>query len=152
MRRPLALACALAALPAAGAAQMTTFEQQVLAEMNQARTDPAGYARHIERLLQYLDGDLLRIPGEVALRTSEGARAVREAVAALRAQGPLPALAPSPGLARAWTMPRIWDRGGNSGTRDRTGRAWTPASAGTASGTAPRPRTSRTDRTHRATW
>lgn len=101
MRRPLALACALAALPAAGAAQMTTFEQQVLTEMNQARTDPAGYARHIERLLQYFDGDLLRIPGEVALRTSEGARAVREAVAALRAQSPLPALTGSPGLARA---------------------------------------------------
>lgn len=80
---------------------MTAFEQQVLAELNLARTDPSGYARHIDRLLQYFDGNLLRIPGAVALRTSEGARAVREAVDALRAQSPLPALAASPGLARA---------------------------------------------------
>ena len=103
-RRPVrsaALALGLAALPAAGAAQMTTFEQQVLAEMNLARTDPTGYARHIERLLQYFDGNLLRIPGEVALRTSEGPHALREAAAALRAQAPLAALAASPGLARA---------------------------------------------------
>ena len=99
--RPAALALALVAAPAPGAAQMTAFEQQVLAEVNLARTDPSGYARHIERLLEYFDGNLLRIPGAVALRTSEGARAVREATAALRAQSPLPALAASPGLARA---------------------------------------------------
>ena len=99
--RNTALALGLAGLPATGAAQMTAFEQQVLAEVNLARTDPAGYARPIERLLQYFDGNLLRIPGTVALRTTEGARAVREAVDALRAQSPLPALAASAGLARA---------------------------------------------------
>jgi len=99
--RATTLALGLAAIPARSAAQMTAFEQQVLAELNLARTDPSGYARHIDRLLQYFDGNLLRIPGAVALRTSEGARAVREAVDALRAQSPLPALAASPGLARA---------------------------------------------------
>lgn len=83
------------------AAQMTAFERQVLAEINLARTDPSGYARHIERQLRYFDGNLLRLPGEVALRTTEGAKAVREAAAALRAQSPLPGLAASRGLSRA---------------------------------------------------
>lgn len=83
------------------AAQMTALEWQVLAEINLARTDPPGYARHIERQLRYFDGSLLRLPGEVALRTTEGAKAVREAAAALRAQSPLPALAASRGLSRA---------------------------------------------------
>jgi uncharacterized protein YkwD len=80
---------------------MTAFERQVLVEMNLARTDPSGYARHIERQVRYFDGSLLRLPGEVALRTTEGAKAVREAAAALRGQSPLPALAASRGLSRA---------------------------------------------------
>jgi len=116
--RCVALACGIVARPAAGAAQMTAFEQQVLAEMNLARTDPSGYARHIERLLQYFDGNLLRIPGEVALRTSEGPRAVREAAAALRAQSPLPALGASSGLARA-----ARDHAGDLGPRGGLGHA-----------------------------
>lgn len=97
----VAIALRLAAWPAVSLGQMTTFEEQVLAEMNLARTDPAGYALHIERLLQYFDGNLLRLPGETALQTNEGPRAVREAAAALRATPRLPALAPSRGLARA---------------------------------------------------
>jgi uncharacterized protein YkwD len=99
--RRYSLTVCLALLPAAAAAQMTTFEQEVLAEVNLARTDPVGYARHLERLLQYFDGNLLRVPGTVALRTDEGPRAVREAIDALRAQTPLRALMGSQGMARA---------------------------------------------------
>ena len=93
----VAVACPLAAQ----SGRATTLEAAIITETNAARTDPAGYARHLEALLPRFDGDLLRLPNGVTLRTQEGAAAVREAIAALRATRPLRALAPSPGLARA---------------------------------------------------
>ncbi len=98
---PIAVVLALAARPPIGAAQMTDLEAGVVAEMNRARTDPAGYAAHLEQLLPHFSGDVLRLPGKPALQTREGPRAVREAIAALRATAPMGELAPARGLARA---------------------------------------------------
>lgn len=86
----LALAV-LAATPAAGLAR--SFEDQVLAEINQARAHPARYAR-----------DLLREPA--AYRHDDGGAyddpaAVEEAVDFLQRQPPLPPLAAHPQLAAA---------------------------------------------------
>jgi uncharacterized protein YkwD len=97
----LGLVAAARVAPAQSASAVTALEAAIIAETNAARTDPAGYARHLEALLPYYEGRLLRLPGRTALRTEEGAAAVREAIAALRATPPLRALTLSPGLARA---------------------------------------------------
>jgi uncharacterized protein YkwD len=73
----------------------------VAEETNLLRRDPRSYARHLEALLPRFDGLVLERPGRPFLRTEEGAPAVREAIAALRATRPLSALRWSPGLARA---------------------------------------------------
>jgi len=101
--RPFAIAVtlALAAGRLVAAAQLTDLEAEIITEMNRARTDPAAYATHLENLLPFFDGDVLRVPGKPAIRTREGARAVREAIAALRATPPMGALALARGLARA---------------------------------------------------
>jgi uncharacterized protein YkwD len=101
--RHLATLALVAGLAARAAAQApTALERGILAESNLARTDPAGYAAHLERLLPWFDGAVLRRPGTtVGLRTNEGAAAVREAIAFLRRQKPVPALAWSGGLWRA---------------------------------------------------
>jgi len=80
----------------------TAFERALLAEHNAARTDPAGYARHLEALLPLFNGTVLRRPGSnVGLQTNEGATAVREAIRALREQAPVAALEWSDGIFRA---------------------------------------------------
>jgi uncharacterized protein YkwD len=80
------------------------------AETNLARSDPAAYARHLEALLPRFEGRLLERPGRPLLRTEEGAPAVREAIAALRAQKPVPQLRWSKGLAAA-AMDHVKDQG-----------------------------------------
>ena len=104
MRRLLvAGAIGLAAAPRLeGQPVPSEFERAILAETNRARTDPAGFAAALEALLPHFDGYVFRRPGQtVGLRTSEGAAAVREAIAFLRAQRPLPPLTWADGLWRA---------------------------------------------------
>lgn len=91
--------------PRSGPGPTTDFarlEREVTAELNSARTNPAAYVRSIERLMADYRGTLLERPdAAVPVRTLEGARAAREAVAALRAQRPVPAVISAPGLADA---------------------------------------------------
>jgi uncharacterized protein YkwD len=54
-------------------------------------------------LLSRFDGQLLERPGRPHLRTDEGAAAVREAIASLKARRPVPPLRWSKGLAAAAT-------------------------------------------------
>ncbi len=96
-----AVAAALVAGAGGAPAQMSAFEADVIIEMNLARTDPAGYAAHLESMLRHFDGRVLRLPGAIALQTSEGAGAVREAIRALRNAAPMEPLTPSEGLGRA---------------------------------------------------
>ncbi len=70
-------------------------------ETNLARRDPAGYADRLEALLPRFEGNLLERPGRPMLRTEEGAPAVQEAIAALRARTPVQPLSWSRGLAGA---------------------------------------------------
>lgn len=70
-------------------------------ETNLVRGDPGAYAVHLEQILPRFEGDLLERPGRPHLRTEEGARAVREAITALRARHPARALRWSEGLAAA---------------------------------------------------
>lgn len=79
--------------------QPSAFDRALLTETNLARTDPAGYADRLVEMLTCFDGFVVRCPGmDVGVRTREGPAAVREAIAFLRAQRPLPALDWSAGL------------------------------------------------------
>ena len=87
-------------------------------ETNQVRRNPAAYARHLQALLPRFDGKVLQRPGRPMLRTEEGPAAVREAIAALRAQKPLPALRWSKGLAGA-AADHVRDQGPIGGLEHR---------------------------------
>ena len=67
--------------------------EQVLAEMNLARTDPVKYAEFLRELRGQFQGDSYYIPGySIAIRTIEGPAAVDEAIKFLTRQKPLPPL------------------------------------------------------------
>lgn len=82
--------------------------------MNLARTQPAYYADKVKRYLRYMSGGLLRLPGQIAIRTREGASAYREAIRYLRRVRPVGRLRLSTAMSRA-AMDHCRDQG-------RTGR------------------------------
>jgi hypothetical protein len=88
--------------PATGrqADDFSRLEADIVREHNLARRNPRAYAAYLEELLPFFDGRLLRLPGEIPLRTREGAPAVREAIAFLRRQDSVGTLAVSRGMAR----------------------------------------------------
>jgi len=75
--------------------------RDVVNEINLVRTNPGAYVAVLEQTLPLYEGNDLTRPGRITLRTNEGPAAVREAIAALRAQAPLAPLTWSDGLARA---------------------------------------------------
>jgi len=92
----------LAALVAVAAQSPSALERAVLEETNLARTNPSAYADHLEPMLDWFHGNVMFRPGSnVRIRTVEGARAVREAIAFLKRATPVPPLTWSRGLARA---------------------------------------------------
>ena len=87
-------------------------------ETNLVRRDPAAYASHLEAMLSRFEGKLLERPGRPLLRTEEGAAAVREAIAALRARKPVQELRWSKGLAGA-AADHVKDQGPIGGLEHR---------------------------------
>ena len=82
-------------------ADLSPLEQGVLEELNKARTNPKAYAQKLREYLKYYSGTLLKIPGEIAIRTNEGPAAVEEAIRFLEAASPLPPFVASRGMSRA---------------------------------------------------
>ena len=81
---------------------LSRLELEVLAELNLARTEPGKYARHIEAMVPWFDGRLMRQPGRrMVIETREGAAAVREAVRELRRMRPVGAVTVSRGMSAA---------------------------------------------------
>jgi uncharacterized protein YkwD len=107
---PLSLFCLLLSLtftlPRSSARQLSStkgaaaaaLEQEVLKEINFARTRPAEYAAYLEQLRPHFNGKEYRRPGMPALMTQEGTQALDEAIGALRASRPVPALTLSQGM------------------------------------------------------
>ena len=80
---------------------LSALENDVLKEMNLARTNPGAYAGIIADYGKYYDGYLVTIPGQTTLRTNEGIQAVTEAEQALKAQQALSPFTASRGMSLA---------------------------------------------------
>jgi len=106
----------------AGAAS-DDFAQQVLVELNLARTQPRQYAEFLRELRGRFQGKGYRLPGSnVLVITAEGVPAVDEAIGFLVKQPPLPPLSWSPGLAEAAAeLVRDEGRTGDVGHRGTSG-------------------------------
>jgi hypothetical protein len=108
-------------------------------QINLARTDPAAYARRLRAHRALYDGDVIREPGAIAIRTIEGVAAVDEAIAFLERQEPLPALTAN-AILRLAAADHVEDQGpfgavGHAGSdgsafTDRTVRHGGPAAGG----------------------
>jgi uncharacterized protein YkwD len=107
------------------AAPATALDQdlagQVLAEINMARTEPATYAGFLREFRALFRGKTYTLPGSPTLiQTSEGIKAVDEAVKFLSRQKPLPPLTWADGLAAA--AAELAEEQGSSGATGHTGR------------------------------
>jgi hypothetical protein len=95
-----------ALLPLAAQAQLpidkTKLEQDVLAALNAARTDPAAYAGSLKTYRGYFKANIVVMPGNpVDYETVEGTAPVDEAISFLGGQATLGALTPGEVLAAA---------------------------------------------------
>lgn len=81
---------------------LSQTEQEIMDEMNLARTNPQQYARFVEEFKTYYEGNRLKIPGRPkAISTFDGVAAVDEAISFLRAQKALPPLEVTRGMCLA---------------------------------------------------
>lgn len=86
----------------AGADYLTDIEREIIIDINMARTDPASYARdYLVPIKQYYKGRLLCYPGQTAIQTSEGLRALDECISQLLTTKPVRELSPKKGLTLA---------------------------------------------------
>lgn len=116
-----------------GAIDYPQLEAQVFAELSAARLNPAAYASNLAERLPYFHGNLFERPGAVAIRTVEGAAAVREAIDALRKQPPVGPLTLSPALSDATRDLASYQAA--TGTLGHTGaNGSSPSSRGSAHG------------------
>ncbi|MBT0653424.1 CAP domain-containing protein [Geomobilimonas luticola] len=103
MRKLLLVVCtAIGLVTAVTAYGEAGLADQVLAEINLARTNPKAYAGFLREFRTQFRGKDYRQPGSpILIRTTEGAGAVDEAIRVLSRQKPLQPLSWSRGLAAA---------------------------------------------------
>ncbi|MBN8589911.1 MAG: CAP domain-containing protein [Rhodothermia bacterium] len=107
----------------------TTFETTLLAEINQLRRNPALYAHKLQSWMPHYHGTILSLPNQPRIVTTEGAKAVKEAISVLLAQPPLPPLALAQGLTKAANQ-HVWDQGKTGATGHKghdSGHVWNRA-------------------------
>lgn len=87
---------------ASEASYLSSFEKEIILEINKLRTNPERYAEdYIAPLSKRYKGRLLYYPGDQPLLTKEGAKALYECVRDLKHQQPLSLVYPSDGLTLA---------------------------------------------------
>ena len=91
------------------------LEQEVLKEINLARTRPAEYAAYLEQLRPYFKGKEYTRPGMPGLLTREGTQALDDAIGFLRAARPAPALSLSQGM-RSGAFELVREQAGTDST------------------------------------
>jgi uncharacterized protein YkwD len=116
------IACFMSAVCAAPrTVAATSLEREVLVELSLARTSPSVYAQFLKEFRATFQGDAYRRPGgRPMILTSEGVRAVDEAIRFLQRQKPLPPLEWSSGLAEA--AAELAEEQGESGDTGHVGR------------------------------
>lgn len=120
MRYFCVIICVLLAFAAPAAAIDHTLAKQILAEINLARTEPLAYAGFVREFRRQFRGKYYLQPGSVVrVRTSEGVKAVDEAIRFLSRSKPLPPMVWSDGLAAAAAELAV-DQG-DSGATGHTG-------------------------------
>jgi uncharacterized protein YkwD len=77
------------------------YESELLQEINLVRTKPSEFATILEQAKAHFKGNIYQPPGQPALSTQEGAKALDEAVAFLRRASPLRPYSLSPGMTQA---------------------------------------------------
>lgn len=104
----LALVLPAAAQPAQPATPPVAADQQptpdnILRELNIARTNPGAYADHLEKNWKpYYKGKMRNLPGaEMVIETNEGLKAVDEAIRYLRKAKPIAPLTLETGMSKA---------------------------------------------------
>ncbi len=103
-------------------ATFSTLEQEIINELNLARTRPTEYASYLEKWSSYYAGKEFRQPGKPALVTVEGVSALDEAVRFLRAAKPLLPMAVSKGMCSgALELVKEQGASGNTGHRGADG-------------------------------
>ncbi len=101
---------------------LSPLENEIIAEMNLARTQPKAYAAFLEETKKYYSGKQLRYPGRAAETTVEGLSAIDEAINFLRAQNSLPPLKVFKGMSlAAKDQARDLGTSGNTGHRGSDG-------------------------------
>jgi hypothetical protein len=86
----------------AHAEYLREIERQIIIEINMVRTDPSEYARkYLVPMRAYYHNRVLQFPGEIAIATVEGRRALDECIKELQAYKSLLPLSPKKGLVLA---------------------------------------------------
>ncbi|MBD1210008.1 MAG: hypothetical protein H9535_16360 [Ignavibacteria bacterium] len=80
---------------------LTPIEMDIVQELNFVRTKPGEYATLLEGYRKYYKGKTFSAPGQKALTTKEGVKALDEAILTLKMTRPLEALTPSQALSKA---------------------------------------------------
>jgi uncharacterized protein YkwD len=112
--------CILLVLAAPAAALDPGLARQVLEEINLARRAPRIYASYLRELRALFHGKYYLLPGSTTrMQTSEGTKAVDEAIKVLSRQKPVSPLAWSDGLAAA--AAELAEEQGRSGGLGHTG-------------------------------
>jgi hypothetical protein len=87
--------------PKVDVAYLSELEQDVLAEINLARTAPGDYAAYVAAWRPYFEYKRLTLPGKEPVRTAEGVAAVDDAVRFLEGAAAVGPLNPSRGMSAA---------------------------------------------------
>jgi centrin-1 len=97
---------------------MADIKQEILSEINQCRTNPAGYSSKLQGLLKHYNGKILQKPGSFPVETEEGKENVQNCIAYLKSLKPLSKLSYNLMLEKAATdhVNDIGPVGGMGGT------------------------------------
>ncbi len=80
--------------------EVILLEEEIIGEINRIRISPAAYADELEALIKYYDGNLLKLPGEIPIKTEQGMEGLRDTITILRTLDPLSSLESNEGLTK----------------------------------------------------